>query len=42
MIRNNYNEYCAPEVEVVATIVEQGFSASSNVEDPIEGEEQGW
>lgn len=42
MIRNNYNEYCAPEVEVVETIVEQGFSASSNVEDPIEGEEQGW
>ena len=42
MILNNNNEYCTPEIEVVETIVEQGFSASSNVEDPIEGEEQGW
>lgn len=34
-------EYLAPEFEVVAVEVEQGF-ALSNLEDPTENPEQGW
>ena len=34
--------YLAPDVEVVSIAVEQGFAASSNVEDPIIGDEQEW
>ena len=34
--------YLAPDVEVVSIAVEQGFAASSNVEDPTLGDEQEW
>ena len=34
--------YLAPDVEVVTIAVEQGFAASSNVEDPFEDKEQDW
>ena len=34
--------YFAPDVEVVTVAVEQGFAASSNVEDPNENPEQDW
>ena len=34
--------YLAPDVEVVTIVVELGFSASSNVEDPTIGDEQDW
>ena len=34
--------YLAPDVEVVTITVEQGFAASSNVEDPSENPEQDW
>ena len=37
-----YFSYLAPDVEVVEIIVEAGFTASSNVEDPYEDAEQGW
>ena len=42
MTLNKQNDYLAPDVEVVTIAVEAGFSASSNVEDPEIGEEQGW
>ena len=42
MTLNTQNDYLAPDVEVVEIIVEAGFTASSNVEDPEIGEEQGW
>ena len=32
----------APDVEVMTIAVEQGFAASSNVEDPTIGDEQEW
>ena len=35
-----YLPYLAPDVEVVTIAVEQGFSVSSNVEDPFEDTEQ--
>ncbi len=34
--------YIAPDVEVVTIAVEQGFTTSSNVEDPEIGDEQDW
>ena len=34
--------YLAPDVEVVTIAVEQGYAASSNVEDPTHGDEQEW
>ena len=34
--------YLAPDVEVMTIAVEQGFTASSNVEDPFEDAEQDW
>ena len=34
--------YLAPDVEVMTIAVEQGFTASSNVEDPEIGDEQAW
>ena len=34
--------YLAPDVEVMTIAVEQGFTASSNVEDPFEDAEQEW
>ncbi len=34
--------YLAPDVEVMTIAVEQGFTASSNVEDPEIGDEQDW
>ena len=37
-----YLPYLAPDVEVVTIAVEQGFSGSSNVEDPFEDAEQDW
>ena len=37
-----YFPYLAPDVEVVTVVVEAGFTASSNVEDPYEDAEQGW
>ena len=37
-----YFSYLAPDVEVVEIIVEAGFTASSNVEDPTIGDEQDW
>lgn len=37
-----YFTYLAPDVEVVTIAVEQGFSGSSNVEDPAIGDEQEW
>lgn len=42
MLTDNKFAYLAPEVEVVMIAVEQCFAASSNVEDPIENEEQDW
>ena len=41
MKHNKQEEYLAPEFEVVAVEVEQGFSLS-NLEDPKENPEQGW
>lgn len=37
-----YLPYLAPDVEVVTIAVEQGFTASSNVEDPFEDKELDW
>lgn len=37
-----YLPYLAPDVEVVTIAVEQGFAASSNVEDPTIDDEQEW
>ena len=37
-----YFPYLAPDVEVMTVVVEQGFAASSNVEDPYEDAEQEW
>jgi hypothetical protein len=37
-----YNGYLAPVAEVVDVAVERGFTASSNVEDPIVDTEQDW
>lgn len=37
-----YDGYLAPVAEVVDVVVERGFAASSNVEDPIEDSEQDW
>ena len=34
--------YLAPDVEVMTIAIEQGFTASSNVEDPFEDAEQDW
>ena len=34
--------YLALDVEVMTIAVEQGFAASSNVEDPEIGDEQDW
>ena len=34
--------YLAPDVEVMTIAVEQGFTASSNIEDPTIGDEQDW
>lgn len=34
--------YQAPQLEVIETIVELGFTSSSNVEDPIEDGVEGW
>jgi hypothetical protein len=42
MQTNRKYAYLAPEVEVAMIAVEQGFVASSNVEDPFENEEQDW
>ena len=41
MKHNKQDEYLAPEFEVVAVEVEQGFSLS-NLENPEERPEQGW
>ena len=41
MKHNKQEEYLAPEFEVVAVEVEQGFSLS-NLENPEERPEQGW
>ena len=41
MKHNKQEKYLAPEFEVVAAEVEQGFSLS-NLEDPEERPEQGW
>ena len=37
-----YLPYLAPDVEVVTIAVENGYAASSNVEDPYEDAEQDW
>ena len=37
-----YLPYLAPDVEVVTIAVENGYAASSNVEDPFEDKEQDW
>lgn len=42
MLNELINSYLAPEIEVVEVIVEAGFQNSSNVEDPVENETQGW
>lgn len=34
--------YIAPNIEVEEAIVEFGFQGSSNIENPIEDETQGW
>lgn len=34
--------YIMPNIEVVEAIIEVGFQGSSNIEDPIEDETQGW
>ena len=41
MKHNKQEEYLAPEFEVVAVEVEQGFS-QSNLEDPDENPEMDW
>ena len=41
MIHTKQDEYLAPEFEVVAIEVEQGF-ALSNLENPTEKPEQDW
>ena len=41
MKHNKQEKYLAPEFEVVAVEVEQGFSLS-NLENPEERPEQGW
>lgn len=41
MKHNKQEEYLAPEFEIVAVEVEQGFSLS-NLENPEERPEQGW
>jgi hypothetical protein len=38
---NTEHDYLAPDIEVVAMAVEEGFAAT-NVEDPIENETQEW
>ena len=30
---NFFGEYTAPELEVISTVVEQGFTMSANIED---------
>ncbi len=42
MDKKFYLPYLAPDVEVVTIAVEQGFTASSNIEDPTIGDEQEW
>lgn len=42
MPTDNKHTYLSPEVEVIMIAIEQCFATSSNVEDPIENEEQDW
>lgn len=42
MTQTEQQHYLAPEFEVLDIEVEQGFAASSNVEDPDENPEQEW